>query len=696
MAGNAVIGALRVNLGLDSAEFQSGIKAVQGQIGGLGKVFSGLAAAGVFTAFTAGIGQAVGRIEEMRKLTAQFEKALVNVGNTADTTGAQLADFADYIERETGRAAEEIMAVGTNLATFSFNHDVFYNAIELANDMAAAWGGDLKQNVEGLARALADPEKGLAMLTKRGITFTEQQKAMIASFMQANDLVGAQGVVMAALNEQVKGVAAAGFTGLTRATANFHKSIEDLFEAIAGGLQVNLGLEMSLSAVAAAIDFVTSNMDTLGRIAGVAGTALATAMGPAIWSAMSVAAIAFGKAAVGAVHALRVAIATNPVGAIIVALSAAISAAFLFRDEISRVIGVDVGQIFADAANWIMRSFDLAFRNIQSIWSALPAVLGDITISTANAVIDGIESMINGAIEGINTLVRQVKPALAIAGIEVAEAGEVAFGEIENKWRNSLAGLDLQLQLNRIATGKVDYLAEVMSVFSGQTAAASAHVQGFSDILGEAASGGAAGVDALKDKVSGLGDAFAGVKDTMSELWGSMKSGLASMATGVTKAFFSTKDAAGKALDAIVSGLDQIASKALDMAFNGIFDMIFGALGGNSLGGGWGKAGGFAGFAGIFGIPGLATGGRTMTAGLVEVGERGREILNLPAGAQVIRHSDIDDAANAGGSGGNTFHIDARYAQRGVGAEIAQALEDFSKNKLPKRVSDINRNPLRR
>src|SRR5690606_11740872 len=45
--------------------------------------------------------------------------------------------------------------------------------------------------------------------------------------------------------------------------------------------------------------------------------------------------------------------------------------------------------------------------------------------------------------------------------------------------------------------------------------------------------------------------------------------------------------------------------------------------------------------------PGMATGGRTLSAGLVEVGERGREIVALPAGAQVIRHSDIGGIGSA-------------------------------------------------
>ncbi len=644
MAGNAVIGALRVNLGLDTAEFQNGIKGVQNQMAGLGKIFSGLAAAGVFTAFTTGIGQAVGRIEEMRKLSAQLDRALANTGNTARTSASEVASFADEIERSTGRAAEEIMAVSTNLATFGFSRDVFFDAIELADDMAAAWGGDLKQNVEGLARALADPEKGLAMLTKRGITFTDQQKEMIASFIKANDLIGAQGVVMDALNEQVKGVAASGFSGLTKASANAWKGVEDFFEAIANGMQLNLGLELGLIGVAEALATVTNNLGTIGRAMAVAGVAFATAMGPAVWAAASTAALAFGNAARAAIIGVGQAIAANPIGAIIVALSAAVSAAFLFRDEIKQIFGVDVAGVVIEIGNKLIGVFVGSYNAVKDQWSQLPTFFSGIGKLAWNSFLETFEKdaltlELPGGIKwesGIRFNLSGMKSAL-----NPEELG--AMGE---------GGATFNRDYNR------DYLGEMFGSVGQAATTAGGSVKGFGDLLAETTANGGQGVGQLADKVGGLNDAFAETKDVFADLWSDLRSGLAGMATGVAKAFLSTENAAQKALDAVVRGLDQIATKALDMAFNGIFDMIFGAFMGGLSGGTMGSFGfspstplGFGGTKGIYGIPGLATGGRTMTAGLVEVGERGREVVALPAGAQVIRHNEV------GNVGGGRMHV---------------------------------------
>lgn len=200
----------------------------------LGKVLAaGIAVGGA--AFTAGLVGATKRMEEMRRTGAQVDRALKNTGNTARTSAKEIEAWADALEDRTGRAAEEVMGLAANLASFGLGRDEFFRAIALADDMAAAWGGDLRQNLEGLARALDDPINGMAMLSKRGIKLTEDQKALAASFLDANDKAGAQGVVFQALEAQVKGVAEAGFGGLSAAIARAQKRWEDAFEDLVAG-----------------------------------------------------------------------------------------------------------------------------------------------------------------------------------------------------------------------------------------------------------------------------------------------------------------------------------------------------------------------------------------------------------------------------------------------------------------------------
>lgn len=198
------------------------------------KMAMGIAAAGV-AAFGVGITGAIMRMEAMDRMVKQVDRALANSGNTARTSAREIEAWADMLENRTGRAAEEVMSVATNLASFGFGRSEFFRSLELANDMAAAWGGDLRQNLEGLARALDDPLEGMAMLSKRGIKLSDDQKAMAAAFLDANDKVAAQGVVFEALEAQVKGVAEAGFGGLSAALSQAQKAWDDAFEDIVRG-----------------------------------------------------------------------------------------------------------------------------------------------------------------------------------------------------------------------------------------------------------------------------------------------------------------------------------------------------------------------------------------------------------------------------------------------------------------------------
>ena len=209
-----------------------------------------LAAAGIAAGFAIGLKDAIDRLEEMDKMSAQVDLALANTGNTAKTSAAELADFADELEVRTGRAAEEIMAIGGNLATFKFDHEVFYRSIDLANDMSAAWGGELKQNLEGLSRALADPEKGFAMLEKRGISLSEAQGDLVARFVAINDLASAQRVILSALEDDVKGVAEQGMTPMQKATLSAQKALEDMFEDLVRGEEGSDDLRVSIEKAA--------------------------------------------------------------------------------------------------------------------------------------------------------------------------------------------------------------------------------------------------------------------------------------------------------------------------------------------------------------------------------------------------------------------------------------------------------------
>lgn len=143
-----------------------------------------------------------------------------------------------------------------------------------------------------------------------------------------------------------------------------------------------------------------------------------------------------------------------------------------------------------------------------------------------------------------------------------------------------------------------------------------------------------------------------------------------------------------------VGALDKIADRALSMAMDGIWDMIFGSLmgglGGNSLGGGWGVAGGFGGN-GIFGIPGFATGTPSAPPGLSWVGETGPELVKFRGGERVYNHAQSrgiaanQNQANDNRRGDLHVHINGSgLSEEQLGRAIAAGIQDYDQSLAPK------------
>jgi len=79
----------------------------------------------------------------------------------------------------------------------------------------------------------------------------------------------------------------------------------------------------------------------------------------------------------------------------------------------------------AKAIEFIVGGFTGAVYAIKAAWGILPAALGDITISAANATIAGIEWMINKAVDGLNGLI-------GFANSAAEKMGLPGFGTLEH------------------------------------------------------------------------------------------------------------------------------------------------------------------------------------------------------------------------------------------------------------------------
>ena len=158
-----------------------------------------------------------------------------------------MIDFANEMQRTTGisdtlvLSAEAIMATFTQISTRTFPE-----AIELAADMSKLFGQDLQQSVIQLGTALNDPIAGVGRLKRIGISFSEDQRESIKLFMEQNDIMSAQRVILDELQMEIGGTAKAigeTFAGQSDRLKNSMKDVkEEIGRMIADGLKPFLPL----------------------------------------------------------------------------------------------------------------------------------------------------------------------------------------------------------------------------------------------------------------------------------------------------------------------------------------------------------------------------------------------------------------------------------------------------------------------
>ena len=162
-----------------------------------------------------------------RKLQAALKATNYAVG----ISFTQMKRFATQMQKTTGIGDELILGAQGLMTTFTkIGKNVFPDAIKAAADMSVMFGQDLEQSVISLGTALNDPIVGVGRLRRIGISFTEDQKKMIAGFVEANDIMSAQKVILDELSVEFGGVAEAIMVGPVGALEMLTGQLNDLKE----------------------------------------------------------------------------------------------------------------------------------------------------------------------------------------------------------------------------------------------------------------------------------------------------------------------------------------------------------------------------------------------------------------------------------------------------------------------------------
>lgn len=295
-----------------------------------GMLMGGVATLGI----SVGASELIRSLKEDEEAARRLEAVLKTTGYAAALSQEDIAKWAEELEKRTGRGAAEIQTVAAQLATFtSIGRNEFLKTIEVADDLAATFGGDLQSNLDAVARALDDPIKGFGNLQKRGFALADSELARVKAHLKAGESAKAQGIILENLSKQVNGAAEATNQGLTKSLNGLKKQADDTFKAFADEHGTDAAIA-AMNAAAGAADWLADNMDVVVNAAKTLAVFMAAryAVSMGIATVATLANAAASVQAKGAIEALTAAMARNPVTLVAVGI-AALTAGVLEMDR---------------------------------------------------------------------------------------------------------------------------------------------------------------------------------------------------------------------------------------------------------------------------------------------------------------------------------------------------------------------------
>ncbi|WP_226550855.1 phage tail length tape measure family protein [Celeribacter naphthalenivorans] len=438
-----LIGALRVDLGMNSAEFTKGadqaissVERIQKRMGAIASRMRSVGtklSVGATLPLVAFAKKSMNAAEVQESAVASMETALSSMGNVAGYTSERLQAMASELQNKSLYGDEEILdKVTANLLTFgNVSGEVFARAQQSALDLSARLKQDLQSSTVMLGKALNDPVKGVTALTRVGVSFTEQQKNQIKAMAEAGDVAGAQSLILDELNKQYAGQAET-LRNLPRGKIQAAiMAIGDAMEKV-GSIILPIVADVATHVERLAVKFQALSPET--QKAAVLGAALAAAMGPV--------AIAVGAVVVG-IGALL-----SPIGLAVVGIGALVGAGTYLVvkwDELSERF--PVLQQVADGARlafealtpvveFFMEQFSLVVETVSALisgdWAAAWDAGGQVLNNAVKAYVSIMTGLGEKLFEVLSALGEIIAKEMAKLGDKMREwAGNVVDGFVQ-------------------------------------------------------------------------------------------------------------------------------------------------------------------------------------------------------------------------------------------------------------------------
>lgn len=373
----------------DLAGVDKGLKSTSRSADNAKKTFQGLgtvaktAGLALGGALAFGAKKAIDEYRDAEKVGRQTNAVIKSTGGAANVSAKQVESLAQKLSLKSGKDDEAIQSGANLLLTFKGirneagkNNDVFNQTVAVTNDMASAMGMDMKSAALQVGKALNDPAAGLGKLQRVGVTFTDQQKKQIQTLQDSGRTMEAQKIILAELNSEFAGSAAANADPFDKLKV----AVDNLFETVGRAF---------VPALASAADVLATFVGQMETGQGTGGRFAAAIQGG--WEALqpfiqlgkqavdtfkgldtNMKLVVAGFAAFGALAAVVLLPISAPLVAIAAAAAGVAAAAILIRKNWGTIgpIFQQVKQAVTDFANNLSSSIDISSDDLRSFAQA--------------------------------------------------------------------------------------------------------------------------------------------------------------------------------------------------------------------------------------------------------------------------------------------------------------------------------------
>ena len=347
---------------------------------------------------------------DAQKVMAQTEAIIEATGGAAGVTAKQVSDLSSKLSMQIGVDDELIQSSANLLLTFKqvknqvgVNNNIFDQAVIAAQDLGNVFGSSEAAAMQ-LGKALSDPEKGITALRRAGINFTEAQKEQIKTLVQSGDVLGAQKLILAEVESQVGGTAAATATGFDR----MRVAVENVAEKFG---------TLLLPYIEKFANFVTNTvvpyLNNLSEVIGEQGLGGGIKLLADDFLKLTTNMGTFGNVLLG----LTTAFITFKAIAIAAAIAQNLFNVALFANP----IGIIVASVIAFVV--VLAALYLKFESVRKVVNMLGEVLKFVVMNAIAGVYNYFVTFINVAITGINLLIK----AANLFGADINEIGKLGY-----------------------------------------------------------------------------------------------------------------------------------------------------------------------------------------------------------------------------------------------------------------------------